>query len=154
MPLDCTTLWRKYYYPLFYETADLREIKYISKSSLHNKQQRNDLNSNVFNFKPMQLAILFYREQINEKREKFCTNWVSSSGKSHMVVEQIPRKLWLILGTFFNLVYSNNKPFIVRGLDLWYQISGVGWCITYLLVSIPNNSLKQETCIISHSFWE
>lgn len=71
MPLDCATLQRKYYYPPFYsETADLREIKYISNSSLHNKQQWNDLNSNVFNFKPMQLAILFYREQINEEGEK------------------------------------------------------------------------------------
>lgn len=70
------------------------------------------------------------------------------------MVEQIPRELWLILGTFCNLVYSNNKPFIVRGLALWYQISRVGWCTTYLLVSIPNNSLKQQTCIISYNFWE
>lgn len=43
--------------------------------------------------------------------------------------ELIEKDLWLTLGTLCNLVYS-----IFRGLAWWYQISGVGWCITYLLL--------------------
>lgn len=56
------------------------------------------------------------------------------------MVEQIQRDM-ADLRCILCLGYSTNDHFVVRALALWYQISGVGWCISYLLLS---NRLPQR----------